>query len=172
MKKRSFFNARGFAPSLFLAAVALGAFGACFISVSVQTSSLKEFSKTWPSAPAHIIKTDMLEKDGKPEPSVEYTFNVKNRQINGSRVFLAGGSIEDAEQSDYGIRFAYRDPQGNRIEKQFFNDSDSTVYYNPHTPEENALILEVLRDMKPYFFWGVGLAVLALAFMIRCLYED
>lgn len=172
MKNRSFFNARGFAPALFLAAVTLGAFGACFISVSVQTSSLKEFSKTWPSTQAHIVETDLLEKDGKPEPAVQFTFRVKDREIKGSRVFLAGGPIEDAQKSDIGIRFAYRDAAGTRVEKQYFNDSETTVYYNPHVPEECVLIREVLRDMKPYFFWGAGLVVLALAFLLKSLYDD
>lgn len=165
-------NTRGLALGLFAAAVALGALGACFVSVSVQTSSLKEFSKTWTSAPARVHAASLTEKDGRIEPVIRYSFWAGGREIESQRVFLAGGPIEDAEGGPGMIRFAYRDAKKERILREFFTGRETTVYYNPHRPEECALVREVLRDLKPHFFWGIGLVILAMIFLVKSLYDE
>ncbi len=173
MKKITFlFNSRGLSLGLFIAAVALGAFGVAFVTTSVQMSSLAEFSKTWSETPARVTFLDLKTPNGKPEPVIEYVFWVKNREIKGRRLFLAAGPIEDASKGKDTLSFAYRDPEGKRVERQFFVGAETKAYYNPHLPEECVLIRLVLRDLKPYFFWGAGLFLIAVCLLVRSFYEE
>lgn len=173
MKKRSFvLNSKGLAAGLFIASVVLGAFGVAFVNMAVQMSSLVEFSKTWSEVPARVTFLDLETRQGKPEPKIEYVFWIRGREIKGRRIFLAGGALEDLDKGKDRLFFAYRDPEGKRIEKQFFVGAETKAYYNPHMPEECVLIRLALRDMKPYFFWGAGLFILAACLLARSFYED
>lgn len=160
-------NSRGLALGLFAAAVALGAFGVCFTSVAVQTSSLREFSRTWNPVQAEIVSVGITVKEGRPEPEIQYRFSAQGRTHESRRIFLAGGPMDDVRHLGTSVKITYRDAQNLSVTREFSAGEIQTAYVHPHNPSEAVLIREVLRDMKPVFFWGVGLLVIAAGFLLR-----